>query len=193
LQVLAADNKKRWQLPALESESTGKGNLMSYRNKTYIAFDGDNDMHYYRLMTAWKANDGFSLNFHNAHDLNSARDSSQEESIKRQLRERFANSMLLLVLIGQNTKYLTKFVSWELEVALRLNLPIIGVNLNGSRQIDDRCPPTIRDKLVVYTSFNHNIIEYAMNRWPDEFQRLRSAGAVGCRYYADAVYRQLGL
>ena len=28
---------------------------MGYRNKTYIAFDGDNDMHYYRLMTAWKA------------------------------------------------------------------------------------------------------------------------------------------
>ena len=110
---------------------------MTYRNKTYIAFDGDNDMHYYRLMTAWKANDGFSLNFHNAHELNTARDSSQEESIKRQLRERFANSKLLVVLIGANTKYLTKFVKWEMEVALRLGLPIIGVNLNGSRQMDD--------------------------------------------------------
>ena len=111
---------------------------MAYRNKTYIAFDGDNDMRYYRLMTAWKAHDGFSLNFHNAHDLNTARDSSQEESIKRQLRERFANSKLLVVLIGESTRYLTKFVKWELEVALRLGLPVIGVNLNGSRQMDDR-------------------------------------------------------
>ena len=166
---------------------------MAYRNKTYIAFDGDNDMQYYRLMTAWKAHDGFSLNFHNAHDLNMARDSSQEDSIKRQLRERFSNSKLLVVLIGANTKYLTKFVKWELEVALRLGLPIIGVNLNRSRQMDDRCPPTIRDQLVVYTSFNHNIIEHAMNHWPDEFRMLRNAGTSGNRYYTDDVYKRLGL
>ena len=111
---------------------------MAYRNKTYIAFDGDTDMHYYRLRTAWKAHDGFSLNFHNAHDQNTARDSSQEESITRQLRERFSNSKLLVVLIGESTRYLTKFVKWELEVALRLGLPVIGVNLNGSRQIRSR-------------------------------------------------------
>jgi hypothetical protein len=166
---------------------------MAYRNKTYIAFDGDSDMHYYRLMTAWSAHDGFSLNFQNAHDLNSARDSSQEESIKRQLRERFANSKMLVVLIGANTKYLTKFVKWELDVALRLSLPIIGVNLNGSRQMDDSCPPTIRDQLVVYTSFNHNIIEHAMDHWPDEFHSLRSAGTTGNHYYTDDVYRRLGL
>lgn len=166
---------------------------MTYRNKTYIAFDGDNDMHYYRLMTAWKANDGFSLNFHNAHDLNTARDSSQEESIKRQLRERFANSKLLVVLIGANTRYLTKFVKWELEVAVRLGLPIIGVNLNGSRLMDDRCPPTIRDQLVVYTSFNHNIIEYAMNNWPTNFQNLRNSNVTGPHFYNDDVYRRLGL
>jgi len=166
---------------------------MAYRNKTYIAFDGDNDMHYYRLMTAWHANDGFSLNFHNAHDLNTARDSSQEESIKRQLRERFANSKLLVVLIGANTKFLTKFVKWELEVALRLGLPIVGVNLNGSRQIDDRCPPTIRDQLVVYTSFNHNIIEHALDSWPTDFQNLRGAGTTGPHFYNDDLYRRLGL
>ncbi len=86
---------------------------MAYRNKTYICFDGDKDMAYYRLMTAWNANDGFSLNFANAHDLNSARDTSNEESIKRQLRERFSNSKLFIVLIGESTKFLTKFVKWK--------------------------------------------------------------------------------
>ena len=166
---------------------------MAYQNKTYIAFDGDNDMHYYRLMTAWNAHDGFSLNFHNAHDLNTARDSSQEESIKRQLRERFANSKLVVVLIGASTKYLTKFVKWELEVALRLGLPIVGVNLNAGRLMDDHCPPTIRDQLVVYTSFNHNILEHAMDNWPTDFQKLRSAGTTGPHFYNDDVYRRLGL
>src|SRR5665213_1933431 len=123
---------------------------MAYRNKTYIAFDGDEDIHYYRLMTAWKAHDGFSLNFQDAHDLNTARDSSQEESIKRQLRERFANSRLFVVLIGEKTRFLTKFVKWEMEAAIKLDLPIIGVNLNGSRSCDARCPATIKSELAVY-------------------------------------------
>lgn len=58
---------------ALSSYDGGK---MSYRNKNYICFDGDEDMHYYRLMTAWKAHDGFVFNFHNAHDINIARETS---------------------------------------------------------------------------------------------------------------------
>lgn len=166
---------------------------MSYRNKTYIAFDGDTDMHYYRLMTAWNANDGFSLNFHNAHDLNTARDSSHEQSIKRQLRERFANSKMLVTLIGEKTRYLTKFVRWELEVALNLGLPILAVNLNNSRTRDDRCPPTIKEELVVYVPFKHDIIEYALDNWPAEFARLRAEGKHGERHYIQDVYTRLGL
>ena len=45
---------------------------MSYKNKTYVAFDGDNDMKYYRLMTAWIEHDHIEFDFLNAHDLNSA-------------------------------------------------------------------------------------------------------------------------
>ena len=58
---------------------------MAYRNKTYVCFDGDTDMSYYRLMQAWHQNDRSPFSFYNAHDLNTARDTSQEESIKRQL------------------------------------------------------------------------------------------------------------
>ncbi len=56
---------------------------MAYRNKTYVCFDGDKDMHYYRLMCAWKQHEGINFNFFNAHELNTARDDSQEASIKR--------------------------------------------------------------------------------------------------------------
>lgn len=164
---------------------------MAYRNKTYVCFDGDEDMHYYRLMTAWTENDRFEFSFHNAHDLNTARDSSQEESIKRQLRERFANSKLLIVLIGEKTKNLRKFVQWEMEVALRLKLPIIGVNLNESRKADDRCPPAIKDELVVFTDFGPKILHHAMKYWPDEYARLAKEGTTGARFYSDSVYAGL--
>jgi hypothetical protein len=166
---------------------------VAYKNKTYIAFDGDEDIRYYRLMTAWKANDGFSLNFSDAHDLNTAKDSSQEESIKRQLRERFANSKLFVVLIGKKTRLLTKFVKWEMEVALKLGLPIVGVNLNGSRTIDSNCPSAIKDELVVYVPFAHNIIAHAMDTWPGDFEIHKSKGSKGAFYYNDEIYTKLGL
>jgi hypothetical protein len=166
---------------------------MAYRNKTYIAFDGDKDMHYYRLMTAWSAHEGFNFEIHNAHDLNTARDSSQEESIKRQLRERFANSRLFLVLIGESTRYLTKFVRWEIETAIKLNLPIIGININGSRSRDDRCPPCMKDELAVYVSFNEKIITHAMKNWPLAHTKNRSERKTGPFYYNNDFYNSLGL
>ena len=78
---------------------------MAYRNKTYVCFDGDTDMAYYRLMQAWHQNDNSPFSFYNAHDLNTARDNSQEASIKAQLRIRLQNSAEFIVLIGANTRY----------------------------------------------------------------------------------------
>ena len=44
-----------------------------------------------------------------------------------------------------------------------MNLPIIGVNLNGKRSQDsDRCPPVIRDELVVYIDFKAAILQHAL-------------------------------
>lgn len=166
---------------------------MAYRNKSYVCFDGDNDIHYYRLMQAWRDNENHDFNFHDAHDINSARDTSTEESIKKQLRERFANSKLLIVLIGENTWRLTKFVKWEMEVALRLGLPIIGVNLNKSRQRDGRCPPTIRDELVVYVPFNQRVIAHAMDNWPPIHARLHASGVKEAHAYPEDYYARVPL
>jgi hypothetical protein len=164
---------------------------MAYRNKTYICFDGDTDMSYYRLMTAWHANPKFSFEFQNAHDLNTARDSSQEESVKRQLRERFVNSRDFIVLIGEKTKLLRKFVAWEMEVAVKLGLPIIGVNLNGARERDDRCPAAIQDQLAIYVPFGAKIIEHALENWPASHAKYKAEGKTGAYHYKESVYANL--
>ena len=167
---------------------------MAYRNKTFVSFDGDNDIHYYRLMTAWKANDRFEFNFYDAHDLNTARDSSQEQTIKRRLSERLNNAKVVVSLIGQRTRYLFKFVRWELEQALELGIPIVGVNLNGSRSQDvDLCPPVIRNELVIYVSFRPGIIQHAIEQWPGQLESLRKEGKSGAYFYRDEIYRQLGV
>lgn len=167
---------------------------MAYRNRVFISFDGDNDIHYYRLMKAWKQNDRTDFSFSDAHDIKQARDTSLEETIKRSLRDRLNNSRIFVILIGERTRYLTKFVRWEMEQALSLDLPIIGVNLNGLRQQDsDRCPPIIKGNLAVYVSFNASILQYALEHWPGSFAKFKGENKTGPYYYPDDVYKSLGL
>lgn len=167
---------------------------MAYRNKTFVSFDGDTDIHYYRLMQAWHQNDRSSFSFYNAHDLNTARDTSQEQSIKRQLRERLANSKLFVLLIGERTRYLTKFVRWEIEQAIGMDLPVIAVNLNGLRQQDpDRCPPILANELAVHVSYNPAILQYALENWAQWHFSYRAQGRSGPFYYERSVYYSLGL
>ena len=167
---------------------------MPYRNKTYVCFDGDSDIRYYWLMKAWKQNDGFSFNFFDAHDLNTARDTSLTASIRDQLRIRLNNSKIMIVLIGEKTRYLYRFVRWEMEQALYLGIPIIGVNLNGLRQQDSvRCPPVIRDELAVYVSFNAAIIQHALDNWPAYHESCKQQGKSGAYFYTQEVYSRLGL
>ena len=167
---------------------------MAYRNKTYVCFDGDEDMHYYLLMKAWKQHEGFGFDFYNAHDLNSARDTSTEESIKRQLRERLKNSRVLVVLVGEKTRYLYKFVRWEIEQSLGLGLPIIAVNLNGNRQSDsERCPSIVHNESAMHVSFNASIMQHALEHWLDEHVAYIKQGKKAPYHYPKTVYKQLGL
>ncbi|WP_455138481.1 TIR domain-containing protein [Thermophilibacter sp.] len=74
---------------------------MAYKNKTYVAFDGDTDMRYFNILKAWRNNKEINFDFYDVHSINTARDTSLTESIKRQLRERFDNSKLFLLLVGE--------------------------------------------------------------------------------------------
>ena len=159
-----------------------------------MCFDADNDIHYYRLMLAWKQSDKTDFQFYNAHDLNRLLPISTEETIKRKLRERLRNTKVFIVLVGKSTQYLYKFVRWEMEQALGLDIPIIAVNLNGKRVKDnDRCPPIIRDKLVVHVSFNARIVQHALENWETEYHKLKQEGTSGARIYNLSVYKRLEL
>jgi len=167
---------------------------MSYRNKTYIAFDGDSDMWAYAYMKGWKENDHIEFDFVDAHDINSARDTSQEESIKAQLRERMANSKQMILLVGEKTKNLRQFVPWEIELARKKDIPIIVVNLNKKRSYDDNlCPSAIKDgTYTISVSFAMKIIKYALDNFPDDYEKNKN-NKNHTYSYKDSVYEELGL
>lgn len=156
---------------------------MAYRNKTYICFDADVDMNYYKTLKMWKANENFDFDFYNAHELNRIMHFSSEVTIKRKLRERLVNTKVLIVLIGEKTKNLYKFVRWEIEQALNLDIPIIAVNLNKKNGIDlNRCPAILRDKVVMHIPYKKEAFIYAMNHWVNYYHKVKNDGKVNYYY-----------
>ena len=145
---------------------------MSYRNKTYIIFDADNDIHWYRLMTAWNAKEHTDFNFHNAHDLNNLRAGSSEITIKNKLRERMKNTKQALVLVGDSTKFLYKFVRWEMDIAIEMDIPIIAVNLNKANGKHANTPPILSKKAYfVSVPFEMKKIKYSLDNFPNEYHK----------------------
>ena len=164
---------------------------MAYRNKTYICFDADTDIRTYWMMKAWKENENIAFNFHNAHELNKLRQLSNEETIKRKLRERMLNSSVAIVLVGNNTKNLYKFVRWEIEQAINLGLPIIVVNLNYKKYMDSNlCPLILRNHLAIHVAYGQKIINYALNNWPNWYQTNKRL-ANGPYYFSMNIYKSL--
>lgn len=166
---------------------------MAYHNKVYVSMDADNDLRYYRLMQAWKQNDDIGFNFFDAHDINNIYDKS-EASIKAGLEERFRHTKIFVLLVGEHTKYLFKYVRWEIEQAIKRDIPCIVVNINGKRSCDrSLCPAIMRDHLAIHISFNAKILQYALENWPESAYRYTKEGKTGPFYYDEAVYKKLGL
>ncbi|MBE9468505.1 MAG: TIR domain-containing protein [Bacteroidetes bacterium] len=165
---------------------------MAYRNKTYVCFDADEDMLYYNLMKAWKENEKFAFNFHNAHEINNLRDGSSETTIKQKLRERLADTKVLVILIGEKTKNLYKYVRWEIEYAIEKGIPIIAVNLNKLKSMDNKlCPPLLKDKLAMHIAFGQKIMDFALNNWPSQHTTERAKGKTWSFHYPDKIYDEL--
>lgn len=159
----------------------------------YVSMDADYDIRYYYLMKAWKQNDNIGFNFYDAHDINKNYDKS-EESIKRSLKERLDNSKVFVLLVGEHTRYLYKYVRWEIAEAIKRELPCIVININGKRSLDEElCPPLMRNHLAIHISFNSKILQYALENWPKEFKGLYDGGNTGAYYYADEVYEKIGI
>lgn len=141
---------------------------MTYRTKTYIAGDWTGDQHLISTLYAWNRSDKWSLDFHDAHEITQARDTSLACSIKRSLSERLDVSKTFVLVVGNQTSKLTKggcqfcrgyngythhcahgrnvdsrsFIQYECEKAANDGLRIV-VLYNAARIIHSYCPDVL--------------------------------------------------
>lgn len=71
-------------------------------SRTFVGFSST-DIHYYRLMLAWKENEHIDFNFANC-QLGKEINSEDEAYIRRKCRERIDMAGTFAVLIGQDTR-----------------------------------------------------------------------------------------
>ena len=153
--------------------------------RTFVGFSST-DLHYYRLMQAWKENEHIDFNFTDC-QLASELNSNDETYIKRKCRERINMAGKYVLLIGDDTKSKHKYVRWEAEVAIEKSCTIIGVNLDKSKSVNvNKCPPVIRDIGAIFVPFSAKIIAYALKNYSmhDDNDNY---------HYKDSVYKELGL
>lgn len=149
-------------------------------------------------MCAWRSNEYIEFNFCDAHDLNTARDTSTPQTIRRRLRERLRNAKQVVMLIGDETRRKaarrSSFLYYEVGVISELNLPIVFANLNRSRRSQKaRLPSLLQARYTVCTSFQPAIIRLALDDYPPDYASSRKKATAGPHYYETSTYRDLGL
>ena len=142
---------------------------MSYRIKTYIAGDWDHDRDAVDKIYQWKDSDKWGLDFHDAHAMKQARDTSLSCSIKKSLKERMDASKKFVLIVGEHTLNLTKgachlcpsynhyaeycarlnttdnrsFIEYECDKAVEANMDI-AVLYNSVAVDRSKCPLAVR-------------------------------------------------
>lgn len=140
---------------------------MLYRTRTYIAADWTGDKEIVGKLREWNDSGWYALNFSDAHDLTQSRDTSLPCTIKKSLSERLNGSKTFVLIVGANTKSLTKgacrycssynwgtcsryynvdnrsFIEYECEKAIKDNLKIVVI-YNYANVDKSKCPDCIK-------------------------------------------------
>jgi hypothetical protein len=158
---------------------------MAYRTKTYIAADWSGDSDAVEQLYKWKNSNYWSLDFHDAHDLTQARDSSLNCSIKHSLAARLDASKTFVLIVGSNTKtvksggcqYCGSYNSWRSACAR-------GYNIDYRSYIEYECEKAVRDGLNIVVLYNAATVD--KSKCPDAVKYFGTHTAM-C-YYENGQY-----
>ncbi len=151
--------------------------------KTIVGYSSS-DIEYYYSMLAWKHSEGIDFHFADC-GLTAEAVRYSEKQVKERARQIIEHTGKYALLIGEDTWFRCLYIQWEAEIALERGCTIIGVNLDGARQIVERkCPEVIKDIGAAFVPFSPRIMAYALVNF-----RKRERGNW---HFPDTIYRQLG-
>lgn len=146
------------------------------RPYTYIAADWEHDYNAVVILKKWNESRYVNFSFLDAHDLQQARDSSLNCSIKASLSARLEKSYRFILIVGDNTKNLrsggcylcSSYNSWTGACAR-------GHYIDNRSYIDFECEKAIRDGMQIRVLYN--ALNVDLNKCPQiiRYNGLHSA------------------
>lgn len=155
--------------------------------RVFVSFSSA-DIRYYHTMMMWNENEHIDFEFADF-QLDEAINSSNPHYIKSVCRNKIRRAETFILLIGSDT-WTKEFVRYEVEVAIEKGCRLIGMNLNGCRFKDFRCPSFFADKGALFIPFSSRIAAPAIEPW----QRPYSPGSLTSRdwSFVDSAYTRRG-
>lgn len=138
---------------------------------TYIAADWTEDRNAVEQLHRWNNDEHLGLSFNDAHDLQQARDSSLNCSIKASLAERLDASRTFVLIIGNKTKttrsgscqYCGSYNSWTESCAR-------GYSVDYRSYIEYECEKAKRDNLDIIVFYKSTTVD--KSKCPDALKNI---------------------
>ena len=185
-----------------------EGNLMAYRNGTYVAFNGcgttdptEGDLKYYALLKAWNKSNKFDFSFSDSHEKTySVLDTSRKETLKNRLLERLRHSKQFLLIITENSSWNRGLLNWEIEKAVdNYGLPIIVAYtmceiVRSTSPYKKYWPSKLKEKIdadnvkTIHIPFKQKIIIEALEQFD-----INNKPKYTVTIYKDSVYKKHGI
>ncbi len=152
-------------------------------SRTVVGF-GPTDLEGYWEMLTWKTTENIDFNFIDC-GLYDDPQNDNEQYVKEKVREVMKATDRYALLISEDTKFKCKYIRWEAQVAIEKGCTIIGINLDGIREIDEEiCPAVLHNIGATFVAFSPQIVAYAIEHF-----KMKDKGNWN---YDDDLYEELG-
>ena len=152
-------------------------------SRTVVGF-GPTDLEDYWEMLTWKTTENIDFNFIDC-GLYDDPQNDNEQYVKEKVREVMKATDRYALLISEDTKFKCKYIRWEAQVAIEKGCTIIGINLDGIREIDEEiCPAVLHNIGATFVAFSPQIVAYAIEHF-----KMKDKGNWN---YDDDLYEELG-
>lgn len=130
-----------------------------YRTRTYIAADWTGDRSVVDQLYKWNDSERWKLSFSDAHDLTQSRDTSKPCSIKKSLSIRLDASKTFVLIVGDNTKSVTKgSCRWCPSYDAYHGSCHAGGHVTYNSFIQYECEKANKDGLKIVVIYNSSVV-----------------------------------
>jgi len=164
---------------------------MTDNSEAYICFGQEAGWSAYQRLREWVPPKHLRINFEpeKLAPTRNLQELTEEDNLS--IARAITRSQIFVVLVGSQNPISSPRANFEIDCAVQLGIPILIVNLDGSRERTEFCPKNLRNSLAVHISFEPGIFWYALEYWPTLHRTNLRRGVVRNFVYEDNLYLSL--